>query len=153
MKYKYSSGSGSHAMDRALGYFCRVKKETGSQLARAVTQERECLCGALRVLYAPYAPSGAELVPPVIRLEGLAAALGFTRTFSRMAEDGGRVETLFFRVFHARYGYPANHNPPLPKSVVAPVAPKAPPPQAAVQPPRASKPDDGAPLSPGRRAV
>ena len=62
-----------------------------------------------------------------------------------MVKDAARAETPFSQVSGARYGYLAKYNLPLSKSVVAPVAPKASPPSATVQPQRASKPDDVVP--------
>ena len=61
VKYKYLLGSGGQSMDRALEHFCCFVKETGSPSVRAVAQEREFICGALRISRAPYAPSGKGL--------------------------------------------------------------------------------------------
>ena len=135
-------GRGVLPTGRAPKYFRFVAKETGSPLVRAVAQEREFVCEALRTLYAPCSPSGHGLAPTVIRSGGLATALGIIRTLSRIVKDAARAETPSLRVLRACYAYLLKYNQPLSTAGVASVAPKVAPPPAAAQLPRASKPDD-----------
>ena len=127
-------------MGRALEYFRRVGQETDSELVRAVAQEREFVCEAIRISFTPYAPSGKGLAPTAIRRMGLADARGILRSLSRIVKDAARVEAPFLRAGHVRYGYSTKYNLPASKAVVGPVAPKTSPPASARQQ-RASKPD------------
>ena len=115
MKYKYLFRSGARPMGCALEFFRRVAKETGSSLVRAVATEREIICDALRIAYAPYAPSSKGSSSPAIRPEGMANTLGIMRALSRLVKDAARVETPFFRAFDARYSYLMKYNLPLSK--------------------------------------
>ena len=127
MKYKFLLSGNVNSMDKALEYFRRVAKETDDELVRAVAQEREFICDAMRVLFTPYAPSNKGLAPPVIRPEGLVKTLAIFRTLSRMVKDAARVETPFLRVFDACYGYLLKYNMPVSKGTAAQVNPnKAP---------------------------
>ena len=94
-KYKYLLGAGAQSSDRDSEYFCRVSVDTGSPSVRAVAQEAEFFREAAPIPFTPLDPLGKGLAPPAIRPEGLAIALGFIRTFSRMVKDAARVETPF----------------------------------------------------------
>ena len=102
-------------MDKALEYFQRVAKQSDDPLARAVASEREFICGAMRMLFTPYAPPGKGLAPPTIRPEGLVWTLAILRTLSRMVKDAARVETPFLRVCDARFGFLLKYNAPASK--------------------------------------
>ena len=104
-------------MDKAVGYFRRVVKESNDASVQAVATEREIICEAMRVLFTPYAPSGKGLAPPTIRPEGLAQSLAVFRTLSRMVKDAARIETPFLRVFDACYGYLLKYNLPVSEGV------------------------------------
>lgn len=142
MMYKSLLDNGAQSTDRALEYYRRVAIETDSALVRAAAKDRECICEAIRISYAPHAPCGRGLPPAVIRREGLATASGIMRTLPRMVKDAVRAGAPFLRVFGVRFAYPVKCNLPLSKAVVAPVAPGAFPTPATVRPQRASKPDD-----------
>ena len=124
IKYWYLLGNGVQYLGCASGYFRRVAKEADSAPVRAGAQEREFICEALRISYAPYAPPSKRLAPPLMRPGGLASALGIMRALSRMVKDAARVESPVWRIFDARYDYLMKYNVPLSKAVVAPVAPK-----------------------------
>ena len=66
MKYKCLLAGGARTMDRALEYFRRAVKQSDDPLVRAVASEREFICGAMRILFAPRAPPGKGLAPPPI---------------------------------------------------------------------------------------
>ena len=76
MEYKYLFPNGVQRMAKALEYFRRVAEHAGNSFVRAVANEREFFRGALRILSAPYAPSGGGLPPPAIRPEGLSNTPG-----------------------------------------------------------------------------
>ena len=151
MKYKYLLSGSVTTMDRALEYFRRVAKETDDELVRAVAQEREFVCEAMRVLFTPYAPSSKGLAPPVIRPEGLVKTLAILRTLSRMVKDAARVETPFLRVFDACYGYLLKYNMPVSKGAASQVNPNKMPSKAGTSSDRASK-SNGTEDSPVRPA-
>ena len=88
-------------MDRASKYCRRAANQTDYPRVRAVANEREFIREAMRILFAPYAPSGKGLAPPAICPEGLVQTLAALRTLSRMAEDAARVETPFLRLSDA----------------------------------------------------
>ena len=101
MKDKYLLPNGAQSMDEALEYFRAVAKQMDSPLARAVANEREYICEAMRVLLTPHAPSGKGLARPTIRPGGLTQTLGALRTLFRMAKDAARIGTPFCRVCDA----------------------------------------------------
>ena len=101
MQYNYLLPNGGQSTDKASEWFRRVAKQTESPPARAVANEREFCCGAMRFLLTPYAPPGKGLAPPTIRPEGLTQTLGALRTLFRMAKDAARIETPFCRVCDA----------------------------------------------------
>ena len=113
MKYKYLLPNGAQYMDNASEYFRRVARETDSSLVRAVAFGREFFCEVVRILYAPYAPSGEGLSPPGIRLGGMYHALRALRTLSRMVEDAACAVTPFLRAIDARYGYLLKYSMPV----------------------------------------
>ena len=115
MRYKYLLAGGLRSMDRALEYFRRVVTPPDDPLMRAVASEREFICGAVRILFTPYALPGKGVAPPTIRPEGLIQTLAVLRTLSRMVGGAANAETPFLRVFDARYGYLLKYNIPAPK--------------------------------------
>ena len=120
MQNMYLSPNGAQLMDRALEYFRRVAKHTDSPLARAVANEREYICEATRVPFAPYAPSGAGLAPPMIRPVGLTQTPGAFRALSRAVKDAFRVETPAQRVRDACFGCMLKCNMPASKGPLTP---------------------------------
>ena len=64
MKYKYLLADGAQTNGRALEYFRRGAEQTDSASTCAVANERESVCEAIRILYAPYAPPGKAPRPP-----------------------------------------------------------------------------------------
>ena len=72
-------------------------------LARALAQEREKFCEALRILSTLYAPN-VEGGAPTALPECLRAAFGIVRTSSRFLKDAARAEPGSFHVFDACYG-------------------------------------------------
>ena len=57
MECKFLLRKGGQCMGCALEYLSRVANETDSTLVRAVAEEREFICEALRMLYTPSVPS------------------------------------------------------------------------------------------------
>ena len=108
-------------------------------LVRAAFKEREVICEASRISFAPYAPPSRGLASPSVRRGYPAKALGIMRSFSRMVKDAARVEPPFLGVFDVRYDYLMKYNLPLPGAVVARVDPNVTP-LVIAKPPRASKP-------------
>ena len=99
MKYKYLLAGSARTIDRASEYFRRAVGQSDDPLVRAAASEREFICEAMRILFAPYAPPSKGPAPPSIRPEGLTQTLAVLRTLSRMVKDAARVETPFLRVF------------------------------------------------------
>ena len=115
MKCKYLLPNGAQSIDKALGYFRRVTKQTDGSLVRAVANAREFLCGAMRILYTPCGPAGRGLSPPASRPEGLSNSLGALCALSRVVRGAARAETPFLRALDAFYGYLLNYSAPAPK--------------------------------------
>ena len=67
-------------MGRALAYFRKVLKESGSQWARALMRERELFCGALGIPLAPYVPPREGANPLKVAPEGIRQSIGIMRT-------------------------------------------------------------------------
>ena len=124
------SGVGAQAERVAIESVCRIRPSCAPHmkwrsvngegvgvlpLVRAVANEREFICEATRILFAPYAPSRKGLAPPTIRPEGMVQTLAALRTLSRMVVDAARIETPFLRAFEARFGYLMKYNMPAPK--------------------------------------
>ena len=95
MEYKYSFSKGAKYVDKALEYLRRLAREADSSSVRAVANDCEFVCEAMRMLRTRYAPSGKGLPPPAIRPEGTSNTLGALRTLSRVVKDAARVETSF----------------------------------------------------------
>ena len=92
-----------------------MAKQTDSPLARAVANEREFICEAIRFLLTPYAPSGKGLAPPAIPPEGMVQTLAALRALSCMVRSAANVEAPVLRAFDARYGYLLKYNMPVSK--------------------------------------
>ena len=78
-------------MGRALAYFRKVLKESGSQWARALMRERELFCGALGIPLAPYVPPREGANPLKVAPEGIRQSIGIMRTLSRIMKDAACV--------------------------------------------------------------
>ena len=70
IKYKHQLPNGVQSIYQAIEYLRRVAKQTDNSLVRAVACERDFFWGAMRILYARYAPPGKGSSLPVIRPEG-----------------------------------------------------------------------------------
>ena len=64
MRYREPLGSKAESMRRALAFFQKVTKGADNDLARSLALEREFICDAHRILFAPYQPAAKGSRPP-----------------------------------------------------------------------------------------
>ena len=71
---------------------------------------------ALCVSFTPRTHEGSGARPPIVRPEGIRAALGISRTLSRIVRGAARAGPAYLRVFDACYGYLVKYDLPMSKA-------------------------------------
>ena len=135
LKYKHLVGPGTKGIYRALEYFRRLTKGADDVPVGAVASEQGYTCVAARILLTPFAPNVNAATPPCVLPEGMATALGITRTLSRIAKEAACVVSSFFRAPDACDGYQSKYNLPMSKGGSIPAPPTIPPIPCSGQPP------------------